>query len=55
MKSIDVYFDGVLVCNYSNYDRIIPDNKEKIYLVMNDKDEVIGSIPFSYMILKKNN
>jgi len=53
MKKLEVYFDGVFVCDYSDYDRVVSIREERIYLIFNDKDEVIGSIPFSYMILKK--
>jgi len=53
MKKLEVYFDGVFVCDYSDYDRAVCDSEKKLYLIFNDKDEVIGSIPFSYMILKK--
>lgn len=51
MKEIDVYFEDKIVKSIV-CDRIIPDFDCKNWLVY-DKDNLVGSIPMNYLIIKK--
>ena len=50
MKTAKIYFEGKEVCK-TNYSKLRYDEILKVVQVLGDNNEIVGSIPFGYMIL----